>query len=89
MHQTVIGGFFSVLVKTFIFTYAVVLLDRLWNNKRDANTTMIGALNLDESNNYKETKATVFHVLRKLKVGATPIGDEKELGKYFKSSFQY
>lgn len=63
--KTIVGGFWSTLMKVFMIFYIATHAKRLLNNERDTNFTSFNPINMQNSVDYKEMKLSVFHVLRK------------------------
>ena len=89
-YRTVIGGFFSSLVKLFIFLYSLVVFKRLIYYERDNNFTTVGFTDMKENIDYFKTNLTVLHVLRKQRPGgevSMAKQTEEDLAKYYKAYF--
>ena len=63
--KTIIGGFFSILLKMFLLAYGFIVFKRLIFFERDTNFTTIGATNMGDKVDYLTSNLTIFHVLRK------------------------
>lgn len=83
-HNTLVGGFVSIIVKSMLTFYVIICFKRLVYHERDTITTTLMLKDVDNGNgvNYSDLNMTIFWVLRKQDLKATAMVEKKDLHEY-------
>lgn len=83
-HNTIIGGFVSIIVKCLLTFYVTICFKRLIFHERDTITTTLMLKDVDQGNgvDYLDLNMTIFWVMRKQDVYAEAMVKKKDLHEY-------
>jgi len=87
-HKTLIGGFFSIIVKTIIYGYVGLTMKQMLFLEENKNVTIDSLINLEElgEQNYKDSHMTTFYTLTNGETGDR-INLTEDLKRYVDISF--
>jgi hypothetical protein len=83
MHKTVIGGFFSLIVKFIIYGYIGITMKQMLFLEENKNETIISMVDLEELGpvNFNQTHMTMFQAIHNGRTGER-INLSKDLSRY-------